>query len=73
MQMSTNMLPFSFWRLSAPLLLLLSFFLSLMPGARSCTCFIVTPAASETGATQVTYAADSHTLYGYLQVRVRSA
>ena len=58
------------WRLPAPLLLLLSFLsLILSPGAESCTCFIVTAGASETGAAQVSYAADSHTLYGYLQVR----
>jgi len=65
------MVAFRSW-LPVPLLLLRSFFLSvIMPGAESCTCFIVTPAASEIASTQVTYAADSHTLYGYLQVSQR--
>jgi len=64
------MRPLWSWRLPAPLLLLLSSLsLILPPGAESCTCFIVTAGASETGAAQVSYAADSHTLYGYLQVR----
>jgi len=64
------MRPLWSWRQPAPLLLLLSLLsLVLSPGAESCTCFIVTAGASETGAAQVSYAADSHTLYGYLQVR----
>jgi len=34
--------------------------------ARACTNFLVTPGASEDGSAMVTYAADSHTLYGEL-------
>lgn len=56
-----------YWRLRASLLLLLAVFL---PWVEGCSCFIVTSGASQTETLQVTYAADSHTLYGYLQVRI---
>jgi hypothetical protein len=48
------------------------FFLGLMaflvsiPAADACTNFIVTKCASQNGSSYVTYAADSHTLYGEL-------
>lgn len=41
--------------------------LALVPHASACTCMIVTKGASADGTNMVTYAADSHTLYGYLQ------
>lgn len=36
------------------------------PFTTACTCFLVTKGASADGVNTVTYAADSHTLYGYL-------
>lgn len=41
---------------------------ALLPSvSQACTCMIVTKGASADGSAIVTYAADSHTLYGYLQ------
>lgn len=55
-------------RLLLPLVPALLAAVALLPGlSDACTCMIVTKGASLDGNAIVTYAADSHTLYGYLQ------
>jgi dipeptidase len=46
--------------------------LFLHPAARACTSFLVSPGATTDGSAIITYAADSHTFYGALQVKPAS-
>ncbi len=48
------------------ILLIIIFFLTLGGVSFSCTNFLITKSATKDGSTMITYAADSHTLYGYL-------
>lgn len=48
-------------------LVVIAGFFGAMQIASACTNFIITKGASTDGSTFITYAADSHTLYGYLQ------
>lgn len=50
-----------------PLLLPLLLLLLRIPSTSGCTCMIATKGACQDGHAIVTYAADSHLLYGYLQ------
>ena len=48
-------------------LVVIAGFLGSISIASACTNFIITKGASTDGSTFITYAADSHTLYGYLE------
>ena len=51
----------------ATLLMLVSAFLT--PSAKACTNYLITRGASTDGSNMITYAADSHVLYGELYFR----
>ena len=44
----------------------ITLFLALAPAGQACTNYLISKGASADGSTMITYSADSHELYGYL-------